>query len=156
MTNPSTFLPETETAVPIVHGPGEGTKVGVLTSHTLFKVLPEQTGGAYAILEQDIPSGIGPPLHVHKHETEIFYVLEGDFEIRIGGDVVQAPAGAMAVCPREIPHTFRNVGPSSGKLLLTVIPGHFGNYFREVNEIANHDAAAIKALCAKYEVDILE
>lgn len=152
----SSFLPETETAVPIVHLPGQGVRVGVLESHSLFKVLPEQTGGAYAILEQSIPAGVGPPLHVHKHETEIFYVLEGEFEIRIGDDTVSAPAGAMAVCPRDIPHTFRNVGSSPARLMLTIIPGNFGNYFREVDEVPNHDSAAIKALCAKYEVDILE
>jgi quercetin dioxygenase-like cupin family protein len=150
------FLPETETAVPIIRQPGEGKVVGVLRDQSTFKVLSEQTGGAYAILEQKIPAGHGPPLHVHRHETEIFYVLEGQFEITVGDQKVIAPAGAMVVGPRDIRHTFRNIGPKEGRLLLTVIPGRFANYFIEVDGVPDNDRAAIKALCAKYDVEILE
>src|SRR5919198_4258499 len=55
------FLPETETAVPIIRGPGEGKVVGVLRDQSTFKVLSEETGGAYAVLEQTIPAGERPP-----------------------------------------------------------------------------------------------
>jgi quercetin dioxygenase-like cupin family protein len=50
----------------------------------LLKVLSSETNGAYAILEKNIPAGKGPPLHIHRHETEIFHVLEGLFELRVG------------------------------------------------------------------------
>lgn len=150
------FLPETETTVPIIRQPGEGRVVGVLRDQSVFKVLSEQTGGAYAILEQTIPAGHGPPLHVHRHETEIFYILEGQFEITIGDQKVAAQAGAMVVGPRNIRHTFRNIGPKEGRLLLTIIPGRFANYFIEVDSVPDDDRAAIKALCAKYDVEILE
>ncbi len=156
MSEGRSFLPQTETTVPIIRGPGEGKVVGVLRDRSTFKVLSEQTGGAYAILEQVIPAGHGPPMHVHRHETDIFYVLEGEFEITIGDRKVAAPAGALVVGPRDIRHTFRNVGPREGRLLLTVIPGRFANYFLEVDGVPDGDRAAIKALCAKYEVEILE
>jgi quercetin dioxygenase-like cupin family protein len=156
MTHIGDFLRETETTVPIVRGPGEGKVVGVLRDQTTFKVLSEETGGAYAILEQKIPAGHGPPLHVHHHETEIFYVLDGQFEITIGGRKVAATAGAIVVGPRDIPHTFRNVGSQDARLLLTVIPGRFANYFIEVDGVDDGDHAAIKALAAKYDVEILE
>jgi quercetin dioxygenase-like cupin family protein len=150
------FLPKTETTVPIIRGPGEGKVVGVLRDQSTFKVTSEETGGAYAILEQKIPPGHGPPLHVHRHETEIFYVLEGQFEITIGGQKVTATAGAIVVGPRDIPHTFRNVGAQDAHLLLTVIPGRFANYFIDVDGVDDGDHAAIKALVAKYDVEILE
>ena len=129
------FLPETETTVPIIRGPGEGKVVGVLRDQSTFKVTSEETGGAYAILEQKIPPGHGPPLHVHRHETEIFYVLEGEFEFTIGGQKVTATAGAIVVGPRDIPHTFRNVGSQDARLHLTVIPGRFANYFIDVDGV---------------------
>jgi mannose-6-phosphate isomerase-like protein (cupin superfamily) len=150
------FLPTTETAVPIIRGPGEGKVVGVLADRSVFKVLSEETGGAYAILEQQIPPGHGPPLHVHRHETEIFYILVGQFEVTIGDRVVPAPPGAMVVGPRDIRHTFRNVGPTPGRLLLTVIPGRFANYFIDVDGIPDANRETIKALCAKYDVEILD
>lgn len=155
MTARAPFLPHTETTVPIIQPPGAGKSVGVLGAQSMFKVLSEQTGGAYAILEQQIPAGHGPPLHVHRHETEVFYILEGLFEVTVGGEKVPAPVGALVVGPRDIPHTFRNVGPTTGRLLLTVIPGRFANYFIEVDGIADHNLTAIKALCAKYDVEIL-
>lgn len=154
--DPARFLPTTETAVPIIRPPGAGRAVGVLGDRTLFKVASDETGGAYAILEQHIPPGHGPPLHVHRHETEIFYILEGQFTVTIGGQELPAPEGTLAVGPRDIPHTFRNVGTTPGRLLLTVIPGRFSNYFSDVDSVPDRDLAKIRELCAKYDVEILE
>src|SRR5438046_10633773 len=122
------FLPETETPVPILHPPGSGKVVGVVGGQSTFKVQSAETGGAYAVLEQKIPAGHGPPLHVHRHETEIFYVLDGQFEITIGGRKVTATAGAILVGPRDMPHTFRNAGSKDARLRLNGIPGPFSNY----------------------------
>jgi quercetin dioxygenase-like cupin family protein len=146
----------TETAVPIIQPPGGGKQVGVLRSRSTFKVESAQTNGAYAILEQTIPAGHGPPYHVHRHETEIFYVLQGEFEITIGGKKVPAPKGAIAVCPRDIPHTFRNVGTTDGTLHLTVIPGNFNNFFAEVDQVDDDDREAIRRLAKKCDVEILQ
>jgi len=156
MSDPRKFLPETETTVPIIRPPGDGRAVGVLRDRSTFKVESEQTGGAYAILEQFIPAGNGPPLHVHRHETEIYYILEGEFEVTIGDKKVPAPPGAMVVGPRDIPHTFRNIGATDGRLLLTVIPGRFSNYFIEINGMDEDDYPTIRALAAKYDVEFLE
>lgn len=145
-----------ETTVPIIHPPGDGRLVGVLADHSTYKVESAQVNGAYAILEQTILPGGGPPYHVHRHETEIFYILEGEFELTVGGEKVHAPAGAIAVCPRDIPHTFRNVGTGPARLLLTIIPGRFGDFFREVDRIDPSDKSAIRELAAKYDVEILE
>jgi hypothetical protein len=60
------------------------------------------------------------------------------------------------VGPRDIPHTFRNVGPQDARLLLTVIPGRFANYFIEVDGLDDSGQAEIKALTGKYDVEILE
>ena len=67
-----------------------------------------------------------------------------------------ATAGAIVVGPRDIPHTFRNVGSQDAHLLLTVIPGRFANYFIDVDGVDDGDHASIKALVAKYDVEILE
>jgi quercetin dioxygenase-like cupin family protein len=104
MTERRDFLPETETKVPIIQPPGGGKVVGVLRDQSTFKVLSEQTNGAYAILEQKIPAGHGPPLHVHRHETEIFYILDGQFEVSIGDQKVPAPP-ERSWSARVISHT---------------------------------------------------
>jgi len=76
--------------------------------------------------------------------------------VTLGDQKIQAAAGAIVVAPRDIPHTFRNVGSQEGRLLLTVIPGRFADYFIEVDGVADKDRAAIRALVAKYDVEILD
>jgi quercetin dioxygenase-like cupin family protein len=149
------FLPETETAVPIICQPGEGPVVGVLGGRMTFKVRSDQTGGVYAVVEQQVPPGQGPPLHVHRRETEIFYILEGQFEVTLGAQTMAVSAGAMVVAPRDIPHRFRNVGPDSERFLLTFIPGRFAHVFIEAASAPEHDRAVLEALFATYGVEIL-
>lgn len=147
----------TETSIPIVSlRETGGSEVSVLDGRTRIMVRPDQVNGAYAILEQVIPPGKGPPLHVHRHETEVFYIVEGAFEFRVAGDTIVVGPGANVVGPRDIPHTFRNVGETSGRLVLTVIPGRFGNYFIEVDTVKDHDRQTMKALAGTYGVEILE
>ena len=73
----------------------------------------------------------------------------------IGGQEMAVSAGAMVVAPRGPPPTFRNVGPDEGRLLLTFMPGRFANYFIEADGVPDNDRPAIKALFAKYDVEIL-
>lgn len=155
MRDPAALLPTIETAVAIVRGPGEGPAVGVLGARSIFKVAATETDGAYAVLEQEVPAGHGPPLHVHRHETEVFTVLEGEFELIVGEERIPAPKGTTAACPRDIPHTFRNVGPATGRLQVTVIPGRFAEYFFEMDREPVHDLATMSRVGAKYGLEIL-
>lgn len=150
------MLEETETKVAIVRTRGKADEeVNVLDGRTRVMVHPDEVGNAYALFEQTIPPGKGPPMHVHRHETEIFYIVEGEFELFIGDETVRAGAGAIMVGPRDIPHTFRNVGDKPGILHLTVIPGNFGHYFIEVTDVADHNSDAIRKLLDKYEVSLV-
>lgn len=150
------MLETTETTVPIVRLGGGDDAVNVLDGRSRILVRPDEVGEAYAILEQVIPPGKGPPLHVHRHETEIFYVVEGTFEFRVGDQTLTVGPGSNLVGPRDIPHTFRNVGAEPGKLLLTIVPGRFGNYFIEVDTVEDRDHETIRRLTAKYDVALLE
>ena len=115
----------------------------------------DDTGGQYSLLENQVPQGDMPPLHVHHDEDEVFHVLDGDVTLFLPGQEVSLATGETFRAPRDIPHTFRNVGPRDGRLLLTVIPGRFANYFIEVDSFGDDDPATVKALIAKYDVEIL-
>jgi quercetin dioxygenase-like cupin family protein len=69
----------------------------------------EQTAGAYAVVEAFVPLGGGPPAHVHRREDEAFLVVEGEFELFIFG-------------PRGVPHAFKSVGPTAGRMIITLLP----------------------------------
>jgi quercetin dioxygenase-like cupin family protein len=152
---PAAYLPTSELDKPLVLHAGEGRKVQVLGAPTTYKIEPGQTGDAYALLEQIIPPGHGPPLHIHNHETEVFYVLEREFEFRVAGDRFLARAGTTVAGPRGIPHTFQNVGDAPGRLLLLVIPGRFARFFFEVDSIPEDHHDELRALAARYDLTVL-
>ena len=80
---------------PIIRADKEGPTVEILGGRLTFKVLSEETGGAYAIIDQVVPPGVGPPLHVHHRETEIFYVSTGTFEVQCGTEKHILGAGSL-------------------------------------------------------------
>ncbi len=69
-----------------------------------LKASQHSTGGALSVFETSI--GAGPPLHVHDHEDECFYVLDGDLSIRCGSEEFDAARGSFVFLPRGRPHRF--------------------------------------------------
>jgi len=116
-------------------GFGEQRVLQVLGEAITVKIGSEQTDGRYAVIEDVSPVGGGPPLHVHRYEDEVFYVLEGEVEFQLGDQRFRAKAGSTAFLPREIPHTFRNVGRIPSKVLVVIIPARFVGFFDEVHAL---------------------
>lgn len=56
------------------------------------------------------PGRDGADLHIHHEHTDLFYVLEGTFTLRLGveGEEVALPAGTIARVPPLVVHGFRN------------------------------------------------
>ena len=47
-----------------------------------------------------------PPPHVHTREDELFYVLEGEFDVYVGKEAFKVEAGECVFLPRFKPHAF--------------------------------------------------
>ena len=50
----------------------------------------------------------GPPLHIHKHQDEVFFVASGEFLIQVDKEVHTVRTGDTVFIPRGVPHTFAN------------------------------------------------
>jgi hypothetical protein len=57
--------------------PGEGKALWVAGDRVTFKVVGEDTNGAYPLFEVESNPGGGPTPHIHHSEAEIFCVLGG-------------------------------------------------------------------------------
>ena len=112
----------------------EPEKLNVLGTEMVLKIDGRKTGGAMAVVESTVKPGEGPPMHVHSKEDEVFYVLDGRFRFWWGDEVLEAGPGAVAFLPRGVRHTYKNVGPGAGRLLLTITPAGFEGFFREVSK----------------------
>ena len=75
------------------------------------------THGALGVIEVASPSGAGPPLHVHRREDEAFYILEGEYSVFVGDDVVAGAPGTWVwdrgTCPTATRCTRRTAGTSA-------------------------------------------
>jgi mannose-6-phosphate isomerase-like protein (cupin superfamily) len=70
----------------------EGQAVWFLDALLILKANGEQTGGAFALIDNVGPPG-DSPFHVHHNEDEAFYVLEGEITVYVGGEKIKAEPG---------------------------------------------------------------
>ncbi|HEX4903032.1 MAG TPA: cupin domain-containing protein [Acidimicrobiales bacterium] len=103
----------------IVKHRDEGTLTWFLNSLVATKVDREGTAGAYCLMEHLLTPAADPPVHVHDDEDEAFYVLDGEVELEVGGDVVLATPGTYALAPSGTPHAFRVRTPTARMLVIT-------------------------------------
>ena len=101
----------------IVLAPGEGETVADRAERTI-----QLKAGldAIAVTETRYEAGEkGPELHIHRHHTDAFYVLEGTLVFVLGPtrELLEAPAGSFAAAPPGVVHTFRNDGPERARYL---------------------------------------
>jgi quercetin dioxygenase-like cupin family protein len=101
-----------------------------------FLVTGAETGGAYFAMEALVPPGGGPPPHIHRHEDETFYVVEGQCSILLGDDWVTAGAGDFVNVPRGTVHRFHNDGTAPMRMILTFTPAGIERFFEETLERA--------------------
>ena len=119
---------------PTLTDPGDGF-IFTMLGTTMRLIAPAAgTEGRFTVFEQVTPAGWGPPRHIHSREDEIVYILEGTYEISLGGEHHSVSAGACAILPRDVPHGFRNVGSAPGRLLCVIVPGGLEEYFVAVGK----------------------
>ena len=69
---------------PILTDAGSGASFTMLGTSMRLMATGASRGGRFTVGEQVTPAGWGPPRHVHSREDEVFYILEGVYEVRVG------------------------------------------------------------------------
>jgi mannose-6-phosphate isomerase-like protein (cupin superfamily) len=110
-----------------------------------------------SVIEEIVPPSGAAPLHRHSREDEICYVIEGNFRIWRGDDVVEVGQGGIAFLPRNQVHTFKNIGAGPGRLLTVILPAGFEQFFAVVAErhLGDEDMDEIMAIAADFGLEIL-
>ena len=147
---------------------GNYTELGIpteayemLTAKTLYTLLaPGNAAGSHqftsakgpdglSISIAECPPGDGPMLHAHMETHEIFFCLEGRFELR-GGDAGEhsdvLDRFDMVDVPLGVTRAFRNIGDDTALLLVIILGGNQNDigYARSVGD----------EVAAKYGADV--
>ena len=143
----------------LVVSPDEGKSVHFGGTGAIYKLLGEQTRGTLALVEHTVaPSTLAAPLHTHRDEDEISYILEGVVTIQVGEQLIQAPVGTLIVKPRGIQHCFWNAGSAPARLLEIITPAGLERYFEELASLVSSggppDPACRSVLYEKYHLTV--
>ena len=154
-------------------GPNQGKAMFVLGDVVTFKISGADSEYAYFLTEiMSVPGGGPAFLHTHIPQ-ETFWILEGEYEMYGQDDngekyTIAAPQGSTIHVPGNVPHGFRNVGDTMGKVLALYAPVvHQPEFFEEIGVPMESTLSAmpfdqmpsndrIMQVLEKYEMQLLE
>lgn len=99
------------------------------------KISAKDTNGQISMFEYTGTQKIGPPLHLHYDQDEVFYVVEGEYIFQLGETKSVLKAGDTIFLPRNIQHTWIQTS-DLGKLIYFLNPaGKMEEFFEEFSKV---------------------
>jgi quercetin dioxygenase-like cupin family protein len=129
---------------PIALNPGEGEPLGTSVAKAARPEL--------SFLELEIQPGGGVSPHFHKGHSDSFYILEGEVEFHVGGEVVRGTPGSYVLAPQSVVHYFRNVSAAPARVLNLHTPGGFVEYRRELEELRAQGIEPDEAFFERHDI----
>ena len=129
------------------------TDIWFLRKRVRVHISGSDTDGSFALLESTGPAGDHTPLHVHHHDDEAFYVLEGEVTLWAGDETHVLRAGESAFALKGVPHALR-VGDAPARWLVTSTPAGFEAFVRAVAATAP-GPEELTRIAAEHGIEIL-
>lgn len=141
---------------------GKIVRIGRMTFH--FKMMAQDTQGAYTVAEAHVPPESGSGLHHHWSFDETALVTDGRFECHVDGEKRALGVGESVYWPRGAIHKFRSLGPGDGRIVFILSPGRiFEEFFEQVSssQVATGSAnsapaADFRAIGSKYGIEFID
>lgn len=123
------------------------------------KVSGRDTGGDLCIYDTIRHEKGGPPLHLHHSQDEWFYVIKGEFIVRVGEMTYNLKPGDSAFAPRKIPHSFAKITEDEAQMLVLFQPaGNIEEFFLKMSEmgkdIQKNQEVVLKELFVQYGMEV--
>jgi quercetin dioxygenase-like cupin family protein len=121
----------------------------------LYKLESRRVGGTVSVFEGVLPPGMRVGPHTHTREDERSFVIEGELTFTVGDERIEARAGSTVVKPRNVPHTFVNLGHAAARILEITSPGNLDDYYPELMPLLARSSvswAAVTELAARYGI----
>jgi len=131
-------MSDPEARQPFLLRAGEGVSVWSLGGRFTTKVDAAEAEDRFALVEAVAFRSTEPPLHIHHHEDEAWYILDGKMTFFVGDHLLEATAGCFVYAPRGIPHTF-TVDVEPTRVLVFASPAGFEHFALELGTPAATD-----------------
>ncbi len=101
-----------------------------------LKISTRDSGGDLLIYDTVRQQRGGPALHRHFRQDEWFYVIRGEFIVRVGEDTFRLHPGDSAFAPRLVPHVWAMVSEGPGQVLVLFQPaGSMEDFFHQMSRL---------------------
>src|SRR5690242_10039355 len=153
------------------HSPSKGFKVekgkgrlqeemNIMGGQFHYKVSSKDSGGQLLIYDTFRHEKGGPAYHLHHDQDEWFFVMKGEFTVKVGDDTFNLKAGDSAFAPRKIPHAFAMTNDGEGQMMVLFQPaGSMEHFFHEMEKlgtgIPKDQEAKLKELWANHGMQIV-
>lgn len=95
-----------------------------VTGETLvFRTTSADTNGERVVVETFVePNGAVAAAHVHPAQEELFEILAGELQFRVGKNTIVAKPGDRVLVPAGTAHRFENIGDETAHFVCEVSP----------------------------------
>lgn len=109
------------------------------------------------IFFNDLPPGVGVPMHIHAAMDESCLVVSGHIKFVSGDQVIEARTGDYIHIGRGVVHGF--VALSETRLLWVCAPGGYQQFFVDLAQVPmgseGPDFGAMNAVAARYGIELV-
>ena len=124
------------------------------------KVSSKDSDGDLLIYDTKRQEKGGPAFHLHHNQDEWFYVMRGEFIVKVGDETFTLKPGDSAFAPRKVPHAFAMTSEGEGQLMVLFQPaGDMENFFKEMSQmgssIPKDQEIKLKELWARHGMQIV-
>jgi mannose-6-phosphate isomerase-like protein (cupin superfamily) len=100
------------------------------------KVSSKDTNGDLCIYDTLRQEKGGPAFHLHHEQDEWFYIIKGEFIVKVGEETFNLKAGDSAFAPRKIPHAFAKISDGEGQMMVLFQPaGTMEDFFAQMSKL---------------------
>ncbi len=142
------------------HSPGDDSFIGAFGGRASFFITGDQSNGWLTGALYTAPPDNGPPIHIHRNEDELLIVIEGRFAFFADGVWTEGGPGTTVFLPRGLPHAFRNIGETEGRLYVFANPPGLETFFPECEEpfyrADGPDMDTVIAIAARHGIEMME
>lgn len=123
-------------------------------------VSSKDTGGDLCIYNTFRHEKGGPALHLHHLQDEWFFVIKGEFIVKVGDEMLNLKPGDSAFAPRKVPHAFAKINEESAQMLVLFQPaGSMEDFFLQMSKLGSSipkdQETKLKELWSKHGMEIV-
>lgn len=125
-----------------------------------LKVSSKDSNGQFLLYDTRRLEKGGPGLHLHYSQDEYFYVVSGEFLIKVGDETFHLSAGDFAFAPRMVAHAFAKISEGPAQMLVMFQPaGKMEDFFQQMakmgSEIPKGHEERLKQLWKEHGMELI-